>query len=70
MESWIAGVSKREAGQFIKSMIAIRGVHMRPSGETQYHQRLGDIWAKTVVIDTNDEEQGLKGKIGKNIEYR
>ena len=26
---------------------------------TKYNQRLGDLWAKTVVIDTSDTEQGL-----------
>ena len=29
---------------------------------TKYNQRLGDLWAKTVVLDTNDLEQGLKEK--------
>ncbi|HAW20991.1 MAG TPA: RDD family protein [Flavobacteriales bacterium] len=29
---------------------------------TAYNQRLGDLWAKTVVIDTSDPEQGLKEK--------
>ena len=27
---------------------------------TKFNQRLGDIWAKTVVIDTTDKEQGIK----------
>lgn len=27
---------------------------------TEHHQRLGDIWAKTIVIDTSDKEQGIK----------
>lgn len=27
---------------------------------TKYHQRLGDIWAKTIVIDTKDESQFYK----------
>ena len=26
---------------------------------TVYNQRLGDIWAKTVVIDTSEKEQGI-----------
>lgn len=27
---------------------------------TEYNQRLGDLWAKTIVIDLMDAEQGLK----------
>lgn len=27
---------------------------------TKHNQRLGDIWAKTIVIDTTDQEQGIK----------
>lgn len=27
---------------------------------TEYNQRLGDLWAKIVVIDTSDPEQGLQ----------
>ena len=27
---------------------------------TEYNQRLGDLWAMTVVIDTSDPEQGLQ----------
>jgi uncharacterized RDD family membrane protein YckC len=27
---------------------------------TKYNQRLGDLWAKTIVIDTTDDKQGLK----------
>ncbi len=27
---------------------------------TELNQRLGDIWAKTVVIDTTDNEQGIR----------
>lgn len=27
---------------------------------TELNQRIGDIWAKTVVIDTTDKEQGIK----------
>lgn len=27
---------------------------------TQYNQRLGNLWAKTIVIDTEDLEQGKK----------
>ena len=26
---------------------------------TQYNQRLGDLWAKTIVLDSTDKEQGL-----------
>ncbi len=29
---------------------------------TEYNQRLGDLWAKTIVIDQTDSEQGLKYK--------
>ncbi|PZX53091.1 putative RDD family membrane protein YckC [Algoriphagus ratkowskyi] len=29
---------------------------------TEYNQRLGDLWAKTVVIDSTDPEQGLQTK--------
>lgn len=29
---------------------------------TEYNQRLGDLWAKTVVIDSNDAEQGIKAR--------
>lgn len=29
---------------------------------TEYNQRLGDLWAKTVVLDKTDSEQGLKQK--------
>jgi uncharacterized RDD family membrane protein YckC len=28
---------------------------------TQYNQRLGDLWSKTIVIDLEDLEQGVKG---------
>ena len=27
---------------------------------TKYNQRLGDLWAKTIVVDKNDSEQGRK----------
>jgi uncharacterized RDD family membrane protein YckC len=27
---------------------------------TKNNQRLGDLWAKTIVVDTNDSDQGLK----------
>jgi len=27
---------------------------------TKHNQRLGDIWAKTIVLDTIDKEQGMK----------
>ncbi|WP_249414431.1 RDD family protein [Marinifilum caeruleilacunae] len=27
---------------------------------TRYHQRLGDIWGHTIVIDTTDKEQGIQ----------
>lgn len=30
--------------------------------KTDYNQRLGDLWAHTVVLDTSDPEQGLKPK--------
>lgn len=26
---------------------------------TKYHQRLGDLWAKTIVLDETDPEQGI-----------
>lgn len=26
---------------------------------TKYNQRLGDLWAKTIVVDTTDKEQGI-----------
>lgn len=29
---------------------------------TTYNQRLGDLWAKVVVVDSNDKEQGIKWK--------
>ena len=33
---------------------------------TEYNQRLGDLWGKSVVIDTTDAEQGLESKEIKN----
>ena len=33
---------------------------------TEYNQRLGDLWAKTVVLDKVDTEQGLKQNEIKN----
>jgi len=29
---------------------------------TEYNQRLGDLWGKTIVIDTTDPEEGLEPK--------
>ena len=37
--------------------------------KTVYNQRLGDLWADSVVLDMSDPEQGLMNKTDANKEY-
>lgn len=50
---------KRHIGTFI-DLLLFGFVAVLLIKNTEHHQRLGDIWAKTIVVDTTDEFQGVK----------